>query len=121
MKQILRCGMSWMLMFTLWAGLGCANFRKPKPAPPAPPAAKHSGPAPVQFVTITGKVTLVNKQYAFVVVDFGAQRPPVTGTTLTVRRANQVVGHVRVTEPVRGRFVTADIVDGEPRAGDEVR
>jgi hypothetical protein len=121
MKQIIRDGMSWGLMFALLAGLGCANFRKPKPAPSAPPVTNSSGTAPVQFVTITGKVTLVNKEQAFVVVDFEWQRPPVTGTTLTVRRANQAIGRVRLTEPVRGRFVTADIVEGEPRAGDEVR
>lgn len=105
----------------LVAASGCASFQKPKPTPPAPPAATSRGPAPRRFVTVVGQVTLVNKAQAFVVVDFGTQRPPATGTTLTVNRANQPVGHVRLTEPVRGRLVTADIVDGEARAGDEVR
>jgi hypothetical protein len=122
MKRLICRATGWMLALTLVTGVGCAGFRKPRPTPPTPPpATKGSGTTPVQFATVTGKVTLRNAEHAFVVVDFGGQRQPAAGTTLTVWRAHQPVGRVRLTEPARGRFVTADILEGEPRVGDEVR
>jgi hypothetical protein len=38
-----------------------------------------------------------------------------------VYRADKRVGEVQLTEPVRARFATADILTGEVRVGDEVR
>jgi len=40
---------------------------------------------------------------------------------MTVYRDGKQVGTVQITEPVRARFATADILEGELRVGDEAR
>jgi hypothetical protein len=57
----------------------------------------------------------------FCVVDFSGRAWPGIGARLNVFRNGEPVGAVILTEPTRGRFVTADIVAGEIRGGDEVR
>jgi hypothetical protein len=66
-------------------------------------------------------VTLVNTEYKFVVIDFDARSMPALGATLELYRAGKKAGSIRLTEPVRGRFATADILEGDARVGDEVR
>lgn len=103
----------------LLAATGCAT-RTPRPSLPVAPT-QTSSIAPVNFGVTTGKIAILNAQLKFVVVDFGGQRQPPVGATLGVFRAGQRSGTIRLTEPVRGQFVTADILDGEPKPGDEAR
>ncbi len=77
-----------------------------------------TGPVPDEA---TGLVALVNPSAQFVVVDFGGQPVPAIGTVLSVYRQETLVGSVRVSEPVRVRFATADIVAGAPQVGDVIR
>ena len=105
----------------LAVGLGGCMHRQPRSVAPVPATKKTTDIAPVNFGVTTGVITVINPSYRFVVVDFGAQRPPALGASLGVYRAGQRIGSVRLTEPVRGQFITADILDGDPRASDTVR
>jgi hypothetical protein len=99
---------------------GCAGF-KPRPRPVETAPAVEPSAIPMNFGVTTGRIAVVNPQFRFVVVDFGGQRAPAIGATLKLYREDKPVGSVRLTTPVRGQFITADVVDGEPRVGDEVR
>jgi hypothetical protein len=46
---------------------------------------------------------------------------PAPGSQLTLYRAKERVASVKITEPMRPPFITADILDGKPERGDEVR
>lgn len=81
--------------------------------------AARAAPLPVEPYAVT--VALARAEHGFVVIDFGPRAVPATGTRLKVFRAGRNVGTVRITEPVRGRFATADIVEGDVRVGDEIR
>ena len=82
-------------------------------APPAPAAAEAAPAEPPAMIT------KVNQTYRFVVIDFGSHKMPALGTRLTVYREGQPVGQVELTEPVRDRFATADILNGEVHIGDQ--
>jgi hypothetical protein len=98
-----------LLFLTL--ATGCAISQPPaSPEPSGTP----TGPAPAH-------VTRVNPEFRFVVIDFSARDLPAVGTILNLYRADQRVGSVRITEPVRSHFATADIVEGDAQVGDEVR
>jgi hypothetical protein len=97
----------WVCVLSLWMLAGCAM--SPPPAEPAP-----TGPAPA-------RVTRVNTEFRFVVIDFGQREPPSAGALLNVYRAGQRVGSVRITEWIRSRFAVGDMADGEAQPGDEVR
>ncbi len=90
---------------------GCASS-KPVPSSMAPAPAQAEG---------QGIVALVNPDYRFVVVDFGGNPMPPVGTKVDVYRGETKVGTLQITEPVRPRFATADIVEGELTVGDAVR
>jgi hypothetical protein len=92
---------------------GCAGPAAFRPA--------DAGMTPVAVETVPATVTLVNSELRFVVIDFGDTRMPGIGTTVELYRGGAKTATVRLTEPVRGRFITADILEGEPRAGDQVR
>jgi hypothetical protein len=94
--------------------IGCA-----KQTPKAGVAPSEATPA--QFGPAPAKITLVNAEYRFVVIDFLGRVIPSVGTRLSVFRDGQRVGAVRVTEPMRSRFATADIEEGDLRAGDVAR
>jgi len=85
------------------------------------PAAKAPEWVPMDLGAVVGKVVIVNAGHQFVVVDFRGQRWPGVGTEMAVRRGGKQVGRIRLTEPVRGQFVTADVLEGDLHAGDEVR
>lgn len=105
-----------------------------KPAPaatatPATPKAPEKPAEPKQVVPLpppaktAAKVVMVKAEpeYRFVVIEFSTSDIPSAGSTLTLYRGKERVASVKVTEPVRPPHVTADIVDGQPRVGDEVR
>jgi len=70
---------------------------------------------------LAARITTVQLAYKFVVIDFGARLMPAAGTRREIYRAGKRVGTVQITGPVRGRFTSADIVDGELAVGDEIR
>jgi hypothetical protein len=78
------------------------------------PAASQFGPAPA-------KVISVNSAMGFVVIDFSSRMMPPAGTRLNVYRGDKNIGAVRITDPVRSRLATADIIEGEIHSGDEAR
>lgn len=105
-----------MLTFLMLLLMGCATVT-PSPAP----LRKTDQPQLQPSAALPATVTLINRDLRFVVVDFGDRPRPPLGTVIELIRDDQTVAKVRLTEPVRGRFVTADIVEGEPRVGDQVR
>jgi hypothetical protein len=108
-NSVLSTGLAVLLLLA-----GCATTS-------APPLAGNSA-EPVVAVPLTeGRITLVNQELGFVVLDFGGTTVPAAGTPLQVFRGVHPVGAVRVTEPARGQYTSADIVQGEPQVGDHVR
>ncbi|MCS7048394.1 MAG: hypothetical protein NZ483_03740 [Verrucomicrobiae bacterium] len=104
-----------MLVGLVWAS-GCATV-----GPTTPALQKTDQPLLQPSVAVPATVTLINRDLRFVVLDFGDRPRPPLGTVVELVRDEQVVARVQLTEPMRGRFVTADIVEGEPRVGDQVR
>ena len=76
---------------------------------------------PAQFGAAPARITSINQTYRFAVVDFSSRAMPAIGTRLNVYRGEQRIGAIQLTEPVRARFATADILEGELRVGDEAR
>jgi len=76
---------------------------------------------PTEASVMGAPVTLVNTQFGFIVLNYSSRIMPAVGTRLSVYRGQQRVGAVRITEPVRPRFATADVLEGELRTGDEAR
>ena len=84
---------------------------------------------PASFVQVTpaeigvppAKIRKVDALYHFVVLDFSQRAMPPLGARLTVYRNGKEIGDVRITEPVRAQFATADILTGDPHVGDDVR
>jgi hypothetical protein len=92
---------------------------KRPPRPVAPATAVRTAPSPA--TSASARINFTNLENRFVVVEFTSGTMPAIGTRLKLYRSGKPVGTVQITEPTRGRFATADILDGEPRAGDEVR
>jgi len=110
-----------VIFAVLLLGMGCAR-RLPRPAAEAPPPVGSAtepviAPAPSE----PGRVLQVNAKYRFVVVDFGRRAPPPPGSRLIGYRHGQPVATFRLTESSRGRFGVADILEGDPRVGDEIQ
>jgi hypothetical protein len=85
-------------------------------------APRVTGPTRVATATApSGRITTVDAKYRFVIIDFSAGTMPSLGAHLKVYRAGREVGTVRVTEPIRPPFASADIVAGEAGRGDVVR
>ncbi len=89
----------------------------PAAAAPAETNAAQATPAPMEVTP--ARITKVNNTYRFVVIDFASHPMPALGTRLAVYRDGKPVGQVQLTEPVRDRFATADILQGELHVGDE--
>ena len=89
-----------------------------KPAvTPAKPA-KEAKAAPGETVA---KVVMVNKEMKFVVLEFTNSAVPTAGSQLSLYRGKERVATLKATEPMKPPLITADILDGEVRKGDEVR
>ena len=73
---------------------------------------------PAKFGVTPARITKINEQLRFVVIDFSDRPMPAVGTVVSVYRGNQRIGSVKITEPVRANFATADIVEGNPQVGD---
>lgn len=101
-------------------GSGCSK-RGPKPSDVDSSNTNDVVVAPARFYVTPAPVTRVNHEYKFVVLDFRSRVMPPVGTELNVYRGTARVGAVRLTEPVRTRFATADILSGDILIGDEAR
>jgi hypothetical protein len=86
---------------------------------PSQKSAAH--PPPVKFAATPARITTINEAMRFVVLDFTNRTMPPVGTVLSVYRGDLRIGTVKITEPVRANFATADIIDGSPQVGDEAR
>jgi len=67
------------------------------------------------------KVVMVKTDEKFVILEFTSNEFPAPGSQLTLYRGKDRIATVKVTEPMRPPFITADILDGKPGRGDEVR
>jgi len=99
--------------------LGCAMTAPVRAT--AQPDSRHLEPPPPDLGTAAAKIVSLNSEHGFVVIDFTPQMAPAVGTRVNVYRNGKQVGVVRITEPVRAQFATADITEGEAHVGDEVR
>ncbi len=71
---------------------------------------------------LAGKVTSVNRELRFVVVDFSFGQLPAADQRLGVYRQGLKVGEVKIDAAyARDGLVVADVVAGEAKEGDEVR
>jgi hypothetical protein len=89
-----------------------------KPVVPPAKSATEAKPAPAQT---TAKVVMVNKEMKFVVLEFTNSAVPTAGSPLSLYRGKERVASLKATEPMKPPLVTADILDGDARKGDEVR
>jgi len=99
--------------------LGCAMTVPPRAT--AQPDNLHPEPSPSELETTAARIVSLNSEQGFVVIDFASGVVPAVGTRVNVYRSGKQVGVVRITEPVRSQFATADILEGEVHVGDEVR
>jgi len=70
---------------------------------------------------LIGKVTSVNANARFVVINFPIGKMPAVDSRLNVYRRGLKVGEVKVTGPQRDDNTIADIVSGDAQPKDEVR
>lgn len=112
--------LQWIPCLLLLASAGCQNLPlEPVPAPAPPPAAPLRTHQPLD--ADLGWVQSVNERLRFVVLDYSLNRLPAAGDRLDLIRDGVVVGELKVTGPSRGGTTAADIVEGDPKAGDQVR
>jgi hypothetical protein len=101
---------------------GCLGSGKTAPARTASaPASPRTEPVPLELGSPPARIVSMNPDLAFVVIDFASRPVPAVGTKVNVYRGDKKVGVVRITEPVHAPLATADIVEGQIRAGDEAR
>lgn len=67
-----------------------------------------------------GVVTLVNEADHFVLIDSGSLPTPAVGAKLASYSGASPSSQLKASDVRRRPFVVADIVEGSPRAGDEV-
>ena len=84
---------------------GCGQSARPAVAPPSPP--------------VIGEVVFVHPALAYVIVR-GRDLPPAEEQA-TLERAGSPIGKVRFQGPREEPFAVADVVEGEPVVGDQVR
>ena len=91
---------------------GCRTQKK-SPAPPPPQ------PQMVEVSFTLGRIVRINSEHGYVVMQCVSL--PSLGEAATVWREDQAVGRLLVNGPLRPPFAVADILQGEPMAGDHVR
>jgi len=119
-RGLFKTAIGWMFVLIMGCATSNPTMHPPRATAPQPtraqtqPETAHFGPGPA-------KVVSVNPELRFVVIDFSSRVMPPIGARLSVFRGEKNVGTVQITEPVRARLATADILDGEVRVGDEAR
>ena len=101
---------------------GCLGRTTMAPArATAQPDNRHLEPPSAELGTMAARIVSLNSEHDFVVIDFTSRIVPAVGTRMNVYHNGKRGGAVRITEPVRAQFATADIVEGEVHVGDEAR
>jgi hypothetical protein len=104
---------------------GCSNLPSASRSAVTAPAAKTSTAPAAAIIVPAGpepaKITQLNTHHRFVVIDFGRRLFPSPNTRLIACRHDQPVATLRLSDSMRGRFAVADILDGEPRIGDQIQ
>ena len=73
-----------------------------------------------QAPLVLGRVSLVNEEERFALIEANAVQPPPTGTLLRIYAGNAVSAELRATGVRRRPFLVADLVSGTPAKGDLV-
>jgi hypothetical protein len=97
---------------------GCANDRGKSSPPPAAPAAK---PVVRASDALAGRVVSSNPVARFAVLNFPVTHVPAINQTFYAYRDGLKVGELKITGPQKDDNIVADVVNGEAKAGDEVR
>jgi len=101
--------------------LGCASGPSAAKRTSPVPTNTHAQPAPQELGITVPRIVSVNAEQKFAVVDFASQSIPEAGTIMNVYRSGKRSAAVRITQPVRAPYATADVVEGDVRLGDDVR
>lgn len=102
------------LLITLWLGVGCA-------APSQRGVTGEAVGTVGQTRAVEGRVTAVNEEHGFVVLEFPPGGLPNPGAVLQIYRGDHLVGRVQISEPMRGVFATGNVLIGVPQLGDRAR
>ena len=107
----------WLLLSFVLAAAGCGTSKSSsgntKPAKSTTIVTPGDG--------LTGRVSLVNKSSRYAIVNFPVGRLPASGQLLAIYRNGLKVGEVKVNGPQMDNLVSADLVTGDCRSGDEAR
>ena len=98
---------------------GCAFFHHGEKG--SEPSASAPAPIVTPDKSLTATVISYNATGRFVVLGFPVGQLPRIDQTLFLYRNGLKVGEVRVTGPQQDNNIVADLMEGEARAGDEVR
>ncbi len=92
----------------------CAEPRRAGKPPPGPP---KPNPRPITV----GKVTIVNEEKRFVLIDLASNLSiPDPGVALRTMNGSEETGQLRAAPERKRPFMAADIVSGHPTVGDRV-
>ena len=109
-------------MLTWFFLTGCFSRKdKAQPAFTARPAGGQTNLVIAPARSPVGRVERVNDQARIVVVDFPIGQVPPDGTRLSVFRAGQKVGEVKMSEWTADSLRVGDIIAGTALKDDEVR
>ena len=105
---------------------GCFWRKHEKPAPLTPVGVSKPVTNANTFIVtpeegLHGRVSSVNATLRFVVLTFPVGQMPAVDTHLNAYRNGNIVGELKITGPQRDDNTVADVVSGDPIAGDEVR
>ena len=107
----------WLLLSVVLAAAGCGTWKSSRGT--TKPAKSETIVTPGDG--LTGRVSLVNKSSRYAIVNFPVGRLPASGQLLAIYRNGLKVGEVKVNGPQMDNLVTADLVTGDCRTGDEAR
>ena len=109
-------------MLTWFFLTGCFSRKdKAQPAFTARPAGGQTNLVIAPARSPVGRVERVNDQARIVVVDFPIGQVPPDGARLSVFRAGQKVGEVKMSEQTADNLRVGDIIAGTVQKDDEVR
>jgi hypothetical protein len=107
----------WLLLGAVLTAAGCSTSKSSTGKTQSAKAGTIVTPSD----GLTGRISLVNKSGRYVIVNFPIGRLPATGQVLAIYRDRLKVGEAKVNGPQMDNLVTADIMTGECRVGDEAR
>jgi hypothetical protein len=91
----------------------------PPVASPVIPESQPSVKADLPIVTARAQIQHVDNQQQFVVLEFkNTDTIPGVGSTLSVYRANRMIGNIKITDPIQPPYASADILNGTIQLGD---